>query len=384
MIISTIAITLIIIYLLLIGLLIYGFDKVENFKLQDLPAKTKFSIVIPFRNEAEHLPQLLASISRLNYPKSLFEIILVDDDSEDESVLIIEKRIAAKASKKDFTRIGNIRLIKNKRISDSPKKDAITTAIAVSKFDWIITTDADCILPKYWLDAFDEFVQTKKPNCIVAPITYHGQNSFFNRFQILDFLSLQGATIGGFGLRKPFLCNGANFAYRKSIFNAVDGFKGNSEIASGDDIFLLEKFTKHDTKKVHYLKSPKAIVTTSPAKNGSELIQQRLRWASKTSRYTNRFAKGIGIIVLLGNLVCLGFIPAVFLGYITFKTAVTLFIIKFSIDFLLLFKTSRFFKQETLLLSYLFSCLLYPFFSVYIVFLSLFKSYKWKGRTFKK
>jgi len=384
MIISTIAITLIIIYLLLIGLLIYGFDKVENFKLQDLPAKTKFSIVIPFRNEAEHLPQLLASISRLNYPKSLFEIILVDDDSEDESVLIIEKRLAAKASKKDFTRIGNIRLIKNKRISDSPKKDAITTAIAVSKFDWIITTDADCILPKYWLDAFDEFVQTKKPNCIVAPITYHGQNSFFNRFQILDFLSLQGATIGGFGLGKPFLCNGANFAYPKSIFNAVDGFKGNSEIASGDDIFLLEKFTQHDTKKVHYLKSSKAIVTTNPVKNGSELIQQRLRWASKTSRYTNRFAKGIGIIVLLGNLVCLGFIPAVFLDYITFKTAVTLFIIKFSIDFLLLFKTSRFFKQETLLLSYLFSCLLYPFFSVYIVFLSLFKSYKWKGRTFKK
>ncbi len=384
MILSTIAITVIIVYLILIGLLIYGFDKVDDFKLQDLPAKTKFSIVIPFRNEVENIPKLLASISKLNYPKSLFEIILVDDDSEDDSVSLIKKLLDTKSSKKDFTRSDNIRIIKNKRTSNSPKKDAITSAIAVSKFNWIITTDADCIFPAYWLDIFDECIQTKRPDCIVAPVTYHGANSFFNRFQILDFLSLQGATIGGFGLSKPFMCNGANFGYRKSVFNGLNGFEGNTDIASGDDIFLLEKFIKNDAQKVCYLKSQKAIVTTNSAKNISQLIQQRLRWASKTSRSTNGFTKAVGLVVLLGNLVCLGLIPAVILNYLTLKIAITLFIIKFSIDFLLLFKTSRFFKQETLLLSYLFSSLIYPFFSVYIVMLSLFKSYEWKGRTFKK
>ena len=384
MILSTIAITVIIIYLLLIGLLIYGFDKVDHFKLQDLPSKTKFSVVIPFRNEAENIPQLLASISRLNYPKSLFEIILVDDDSSDASVAVIKKFLDTKSTKKNFTQFDNIQIINNSRTSNSPKKDAISSAIAVSKFDWIITTDADCILPTYWLDVFDECIQTKKTDCIVAPVTYHGENSFLNRFQILDFLSLQGATIGGFGINKPFMCNGANFGYRKSVFNALDGFDGNTEIASGDDIFLLEKFIKNATQNVYYLKSQKAIVTTNPTKNISELIHQRLRWAAKTSRYTNRFAKAVGIIVLLGNLTCLELIPAVFLGFISLKTAIALIVIKFSIDFLLLFKTSRFFKQETLLLSYLFSSLIYPFFAVYIALLSLFKSYEWKGRTFKK
>jgi biofilm PGA synthesis N-glycosyltransferase PgaC len=389
MILSAISITVIIIYLLLIGLLIYGFDKVKLFQLQDLPAKTKFSIVIPFRNEAKNLPRLLASISKLNYPKSLFEIILVDDDSSDESVLIIEPFI----SKRPFDKVhtegrqktqADSRVLQNKRYSNSPKKDAITTAIAVSKFDWIITTDADCILPTYWLDVFDECIQTKHTDCIVAPVTYHGENSFFNRFQILDFLSLQGATIGGFGIHKPFMCNGANFGYRKSAFKALNGFEGNSDIASGDDIFLLEKFIQKNSRNVHYLKSQSAIVTTKPSKSVSELIQQRLRWATKTSRYTKGVAKGIGIIVLLGNLVCLVLIPATILNGMALKTAIALFVIKFSIDFLLLFKTSRFFKQETLLLSYLFSSLLYPFFSVYIVLLSLFKSYEWKGRTFKK
>jgi len=379
MIVSTVVIILIVIYLLMIGILTYGFDKVDDFKLQDLTAKTKFSVVIPFRNEGENLPKLLASVCQLNYPKSMFEIILVDDTSEDQSVTLIKEFLDTKFSKNE-----NIQVIKNIRTSDSPKKDAITSAIAIAKFNWIITTDADCVLPKYWLDTFDECIQTQNPNCIIAPVCYKGENSFFSRFQTLDFLSLQGATIGGFGIKKPFLCNGANFGYLKSTFITVNGFEGNTNIASGDDIFLLEKFIKQDAKKVHHLKSQKAIVFTKPVSNFKKLIAQRLRWASKTSTYNNSFAKFIGLIVFLGNLTCIAFIPLMVFNLLSIKIALALAIIKFSIDFLLLFKTSRFFKQETILLSYLFSSLIYPFFSVYIVVLSLFKSYEWKGRTFKK
>ncbi|WP_179349954.1 glycosyltransferase [Winogradskyella pacifica] len=378
---SFLFIFIIIIYLLIIGWLSYGFDKVDDFRVQDLSHKTKFSVIVPFRNEAKNLPKLLNSISKLNYPKPMFEVILVDDDSEDDSVAIIEN-ILGTSSKKD-SRFGNIQIIKNKRISNSPKKDAITSAIKVSKYDWIVTTDADCILPKYWLDTFDECIQLKNSNCIVAPVTYHGKMTFLNRFQTLDFLSLQGATIGSFGIKKPLMCNGANFAYRKSLFISVRGFEGNDTIASGDDIFLLEKLTAHDAESVHYLKSRNAIVTTNPAQSTKDLIQQRLRWASKTSQNKNWFTKSIGLVVLLGNLVCLGLLPAVYFNIITLKIALALFIIKGSIDFLLLFKTARFFKQDNLLVSYLFSSIIYPFFCVSIVFLSFFKSYEWKNRTFK-
>jgi cellulose synthase/poly-beta-1,6-N-acetylglucosamine synthase-like glycosyltransferase len=379
MIVSIISIGIIIIYLLLISALAFGFDKIKPFNLQDLPAKTKFSVIIPFRNEAENLNQLLASISKLNYPKSMFEVILVDDDSEDDSV----KGIHCFISKKDSNGIA-FKVIQNKRTSHSPKKDAISTAVKISKFDWIITTDADCILPKYWLDAFDEFIQLNDPNCIVAPVTYHGKTSFFNRFQTLDILSLQGATVGGFGLKSPFMCNGANFGYRKSLFESLNGFEGNTNIASGDDIFLLEKFLKHDATKVQYLKSSNAIVSTNPCQDFINLVHQRVRWASKTSRYNNVFAKLVGLFVFLGNLICLTFLPLVLFNFITLKIAMSLFVIKFCIDFLLLFKTARFFKQETLLLSYVLSSLLYPPFCVYVALLSLFKSYEWKGRTFKK
>jgi len=369
-------------YLVVIALFTYGFDKVEDFKLQDLQPKTKFSVVIPFRNEAKNLPKLLASISNLNFPKSMFEVILIDDDSEDDSVSIIEKFVNS-SRKNHNTLIDNIKIIKNTKTSNSPKKDAITSAIKVSKFNWIVTTDADCILPKYWLDTFDECIQTRQAHCIVAPVTYHGKTSFLNRFQTLDFLSLQGATIGGFGIKKPFMCNGANFAYSKSDFYTVNGFEGNTTISSGDDVFLLEKLRHLDAKKVHYLKSKHAIVTTNPTENTKQLIQQRLRWASKTSNYKYWFAKLVGLIVLLGNLIFIGLIPAVLLTNLSLKIGIALFVIKFSIDFLLLFKTSRFFKQENLLLSYLLSSFIYPFFNVYIAFLSFFSSYEWKGRSVK-
>lgn len=378
--IAAIAIILILIYLVLIGCLTYGFNKTEDFILQDLPPQTKFSIIIPFRNEAENLSRLLLSIAALNYPKSMFEVILINDESEDQSVHIIEKFIK---NIKDKSAI-DILVIDNIRRTKSPKKDAITTAMATTKYNWIITTDADCVLPKYWLDTYDEFIQVKNPNCIVAPVTYKGENSFFNRFQTLDFLSLQGVTIGGFGLNQPFMSNGANFGYQKSIFKTLKGFDDNSDIASGDDIFLLEKCIQLNKSKVNYLKSRKAIVTTKPAKNITDLIHQRVRWASKTSQHNNTFAQLLGIVVLLANLICVISIPAVLLGFLKVKTFIALYTIKFSIDFLLLFKSTRFFKQDTLLLSYLFSSLLYPFYNIYVVILSFFNTYEWKGRTFKK
>ncbi|MDO6595459.1 glycosyltransferase [Oceanihabitans sp. 2_MG-2023] len=371
------------VYIFLIGILAFGFDKVKRFAMEDLEAKTSFSVVIPFRNEAENLPSLLKSLEALQYPKHLYEIILVNDASEDNSVTIIEKVLHTNLRKDKFTR-NPIKIINNLRESDSPKKDAITSAIQIAKYDWIITTDADCILPKFWLDTFDAFIQKRDADFIVAPVTYSKAKTFLDRFQLLDFLSLQGATIGGFGIQKPFLCNGANLGYRKDFFKTVQGFHGNTNIASGDDIFLLEKALKQDAKKVHYLKSEHVIVTTEAVKNFKDLISQRVRWASKSASYKNNFAKAVGLLVLLMNasLICL--LTLCITGIFNVKVLLYLFLIKCSIDFLLLFKTLRFYKQETFLPSFIFSCFLYPFFSVYVVFVSVFSNYKWKGRAFKK
>ncbi|WP_272022254.1 glycosyltransferase family 2 protein [Olleya namhaensis] len=372
-------IIIILLYLFLIGVFVIGFDKVKEYRLRDLAPKTTFTVVIPFRNEAENLPKLIASLLNLNYPKDLFEILLVNDDSEDQSVDIIQKHLSQNKSNRLF-----IKIIDNQRLTKSPKKDAITTAVTQAKHEWILTTDADCTVPNYWLDSFDNYIQDHSLKMLAGPVTYNSNNRLFNAFQTLDFLSLIGATIGAFGIRKPFLCNGANLAYKKDFFTSLNGFEGNSNIASGDDIFLMEKALKEDKNAVHFLKSEQAIVNTAPQKNIKDLLSQRIRWASKTRHYNNTFAKIVGLLVLIANASIVISIVLTALGLFKTKTFAYLFFIKIAIDYLLLYKTSQFFNKQEALKHYVWSCFIYPFFSVYVAFIALFTNYKWKGRSFKK
>ncbi|WP_299064502.1 glycosyltransferase [uncultured Polaribacter sp.] len=384
-----------VLYAILIISLTIGFKRVAEFKGNNNQNKTSFSVIIPFRNEAENLPNLLASIFKLNYPKELVEFILVDDASTDNSVTVIdnfvfsnqkkgetlqEQQIFDTISQKNEITQTDIRILKNKRTSNSPKKDAITTAITVSKNNWIVTTDADCLLPKNWLKTFNNFIQENNPKMIVAPVNYKVEDTFLEQFQLLDFMSLQGTTIGGFGIKFPFLCNGANFGYKKEEFLQLNGFEGNNNIASGDDIFLFEKFIKADKKSVRYLKSKEAIVTTFPVKSWLSLIHQRTRWAAKTSSFSSLKVKFIGLLILLTNV-----LVVYYLWIASIEIMFVPFVVKLMVDVLLFLPTSEFFNHKKVFLKwYVLASLVYPFFSVFIIFKSFFFKYDWKGRRFKK
>jgi cellulose synthase/poly-beta-1,6-N-acetylglucosamine synthase-like glycosyltransferase len=360
---------ILIVYFFTIGFLIYGFTKVNTIDYIGLKQNTKFSIIVPFRNEAKNLPSLLESLSKLNYPMELFTLILVDDESEQ---VFNVQRLKFKVS-----------VIKNVRVSNSPKKDAIVNAMQIVNTNWIITTDADCVVNKNWLLTLDNYIQLHDVSMIAGAVTYDCKNSFLHHFQQLDLASLQGATIGSFGIKKGFMCNGANFAYTKSFFQELNGFNGNDGIASGDDVFLLQKAVAQFPEKVHYLKSKNNIVITKPLDDWKSLFYQRVRWASKTSSYQSRFGKGLGILVFIGNLsLVLAFILSV-LGLFSFLNILLLFALKFAVDTVLIYKTDRFLNKTKM--SYLIlSSLFYPFFSVSVALYSLFGKYEWKGRSFTK
>lgn len=366
------------IYAILIGLFIRGFDEVEEFHPKQDVENIQFSVIVPFRNEATHLPKLLDSIQHLDYPKEQFECLFVDDKSNDDSVKIIEGKLQDSGI--------NFQILQNNRQSNSPKKDALTTAIQQSQFEWIMTTDADCILPEQWLQTVASFIQEKSPEMVVGPVTYESvEYSFVEHFQILDILSLQGSTIGGFGIGKPFLCNGANLAYKKDTFLQLNGFQGNDNIASGDDIFLFEKFIKSDPKKVHFLKSKLAIVSTFPLQSWREVIEQRTRWAAKSGSYTMFFTKLVGLIVFLMNLAFILSLGMMFWKRIYIDDFLFLVFLKMMVDFMLIRETSKYYRGKSKKIrDYLFVFFLHPFFTIYIAFRSLFVKYTWKGRAFKK
>lgn len=359
-------------YCFLIVLFITGFNQLKEYHVNQ-EYLTRFSVIIPFRNEAKQLPNLLTSIATLKYPKHYFEVILIDDDSSDNSVQLINQFCA---NNPDV----NIQLINNIRSSNSPKKDAISVAIPLTKNDWIVSTDADCILPPLWLASFNTYITTNTPNMVVGPVSIKGDSSFLSQFQLIDFLSMQGATIGSFGVKRPFMANGANLAYRKDLFLKLNGFEDNNFIASGDDVFLLENFTAYDKTKVLFLNNIKALVTTFPTNTWADLIQQRKRWAAKATHFKNPFAKGIGMLVFLANCIALiSFIMGLF------NIKLLLFLIpKIITDTILIYKTANLYQEVLKPISYIKTVILYPFFTAFIAISSMFGSFNWKDRNFKK
>ncbi|GAA0872457.1 glycosyltransferase [Gangjinia marincola] len=360
-------------YAVLILGLAFGIHRIPNQHLIRLTPKTHFSIIVPFRNEAQRMEDLLNSLLSLNYPNTLFEVIFVDDASTDHSQDLINQHLDQKI---------NFNIVENQRSSISPKKDAITTAVQTAKGNFIITTDADVSLPANWLSHFDALLQKEQPVMIVAPVTLsYDPSQWVSIYDALDFLSLQGVTMGSFGFGKPLMCNGANLGYDKKAFLEIHGFEGNANIASGDDVFLLQKFLSHG-KKISYLNAIEATVSTPTVSSFSAFTQQRKRWAAKTSSYTLWFPKFTGLIVLLMNVSLIGlFVTAffwsrlwIFLGYF--------FLIKSLADQLLLFRAAQQLGQQDLFKHQWKIILFHPFITIYVA-LSSFLGYSWKGRTFK-
>lgn len=356
------------IYAVSIGVLILGFTKMKPIHFHNAIPQTRFSIVVPFRNEAQNLPRLLASLEALDYPKNQFEVILVDDASEDDFVLPKTK--------------SNMRIIVSQRKTNSPKKDAINTAITLAKYEWIITTDADCVVHFNWLKVYDNYIQQTDRKMVAAGVCYAPKKGFLHAFQNLDLLSLQGATIGSFGVFGQFMCNGANFAYQKEFFFALNGFEGNENIASGDDVFLLQKAVKKDKKKVGFCMHENSIVVTQSLDSWKDLFFQRVRWAAKSPGYSSRFGKFLALVVFGTNVALLAALLLWLFKRLDANYFMLFLGIKFFVDFVLISLSARHFHAR--LNGLLAASLLHPFFNFTVGLYSLLGSYQWKGRTFRK
>ncbi len=331
--------------------------------------KIKFSIIIPFKNEADNLPLLLHSLQKINYPKEFFEIIFVNDHSSDSGEQIIKK----------YGDILPIKTLQNIWNSKSPKKDALETGIQQAKFEYIITTDADCEIPEDWLLSYNHFIVQKSPELIAGPVTYTDKKGFFYKFQSLEFLILQAFTQAGFAVKKAFIANGANLCFTKKSFEEVGGYQGNKHLVSGDDVFLLEKIRKKFPKKIYFLKDRNNVVRTFPVENKQKLIYQKIRWASKMKIKKKSLGFWIGLLILTINLYQIYFLFFLFVFSIS---SVLFLLIKFLIDFYLIIQTNKFYQNKLKLLHILYSELIYPFYLFSVLLGIINGNFKWKDNKY--
>lgn len=337
----------------------------------DAPAG--FSIIINYRDEAAHLPALLDSIQQLNYPKNNCEFLFINDASTDASRSIIE------AFQSQHTHI-KIRLLNRIPTSASAKKDGITQALQVATYNHILTTDADCLLPPQWLQAYHDHYTAYTASIFVAgPVQILATDTVIGQLQTSEMVALQLTTVGGFALRKPFLCNGANMSFTKTHFNEVAGYDGNANIASGDDIFLLEKSAALDASACYYLKDKNALVTTYPKTRWKEAIAQRARWAQKGAKTTSMLNKLLSFQVLAANAFVVIAPLIAWLPGVSIKAIVIVLALKTFTDIVVLYIGYRFFDNKKWLRYLLPQLVCYPILVLAVAFKSL-TTVEWKQR----
>ncbi len=335
--------------------------------------KTTVSVLVPVRNEEQHIANLIQDLIAQNYPITLFNIIIIDDHSTDQTATIV----------RSFSN-SNLRLLQLaiEKPINSYKKRAIATAIATCDSELILTTDGDCRMGPDWIASIVSMFEQEHCQLISSPVAYHQEKSLAEKIQTVEFELLIAAGAACIQNKFPNTCNGANLAYTRAAYHAVGGFKGIDDLASGDDELLLHKMHKQFPDGLRFLKEPSAIVYTEAKGTLRSFYQQRKRWASKSVKYADKRMVLLVSIIYFFNLLI--FIQAGLLFFTTANLAMFVILIgvKMGLDAILIFQSLSFFKKRRLLFLL---PLVEIFYVIYILIIGIIANiggaYEWKGRT---
>lgn len=362
-------ILLFLIYFLFLTLLIIGWKKIPfNEVRKELTDGPLLSVIIPARNEGNNIQLLLEDIRSQTYGN--FEVIVVNDNSTDntyDSVKLFARDDAR------FSIIENL---------EHGKKKALTRGINESRGEIIITTDADCRVQKGWLQGMLNYFQNENVKMVFGGVSIQSA-SIFSDLQAHEFLSLIGTAASTLTLGVPTMCNGANLAYRKSIFKEIGGYTDNFHIASGDDEFLMHKIFHRYPEGIRFAADQNTIVQTSASSNLNEFLHQRIRWAGKWRHKLTVSNVILAVFVLSFHLSVL-FLPlAAASRWLDPLLALLLFSVKVTLEWIFLKSVAGFLKVPWKPSAFFLLQVIYPVYAVFIGLASTFFSFEWKGRKLK-
>ena len=352
-----------------------GLDKLTSAKGISIPEEF-ISIIIPFRNESENILGSLRSLENQNYPKGKYEVIYVNDSSDDDS---LQKILSAQKS-------SNIKAISvpDDFSTYAHKKRAIRFGISNSTGSIIITTDSDCVHNKEWLQQMVSCFDNET-GFVSGPVEFIEEKTIFEKLQKLEFSGLVLTGAGLIGINKPVICNAANIAYRKNTYETVNGFNDQLNLSSGDDELLMQKIWSSGKYRIKFCWNREAIVLTKGNDSLQKFYHQRKRWASKGLFYADKI---LIIKLILIFLFYLGLIAqislSVFLSPIFLVSFIISFLIKITFEYLILKKGLNFIFSKNVL-RYLPLAELFQI--PYIIIAGIagtFGNYIWKDRRIKR
>lgn len=292
------------------------FVKTEDDKLLE-----SSTVIVAARNEERNIENCLISLNNLEYPEGKLEIIIVNDDSDDNTEQIVRNFISDKS---------HFKLINpTKDFGDTKgKARAIANAIEIAKGEIILTTDADCVVSPTWVKTIASYYQDDIS--MVCGYTNQKWESIFQAVQDMDFIYLLTVGAGSINLGKPLSAIGNNMSYRKSVYLEVGGYE-KIPFSVTEDFELLMAFKKIKNKKIIYPVDKGALVTSEPCKDVKTLFRQKKRWAigGMNSRLDNLLIISTGLWVALFTLFVPFFFTANILYLLLLKVFTDLFMVYF-------------------------------------------------------
>lgn len=367
-----IILSLLIIYSLLIVAFMVGWLKIPTHTVNGkntLQQHTKISVVIAFRNEENNLPSLLNSLRLQDYPTKDYEIILINDHSEDNGVELL---------KKEFAKLPKLNLLHLPE-GVNGKKEAVQLGFKQARGELIVTTDADCIVPPKWLSVYNEFyIAQHKPDMIIGLVDLITSSSILKKIFRLEFLSLIASSAGASGINRPVFNNAANLAIKAECVKSDLDLK--KKLVSGDDVFLLHQF-KMNQLIIKLLKCKDHLVKSQAPEGLGEFFSQRVRWASKAVAYRDKDTILVSWVIFATNL---GLLSSYFIFPLArnFFPLIIAWGIKLTVDISVFILHKKHFELK--LADFLLVPIIELFYPIYIVISAIsgkLKPFQWKGRS---
>ncbi|MFC2103056.1 glycosyltransferase [Bacteroidota bacterium] len=320
------------------------------------------SIIIAAKDEVKNLSNLISSLQNINYPADNFEVIIVDDNSIDETFI--------KANELSDI-LTNFRVVKPEFKSFEGKRGALAFGISIASFPNILITDADCMPAKDWLVNCGNSINSGY-DFIFGIAPFFQSNNLVNKVSCFEnfrntFLSFSAANMG-----MAYTASARNFGFRKVAFDEIGGYKNTTDTLSGDDNLLLREAIKNNLK-IGPMTSAGSFVYSNTKDTFKEYFSQRARHTQTSFHYLNKSK----IFLALWHSLNIIFIPLLILSIVNI-----LFLLPFLVKIIFDLSTGLLFQKK---LGYKFSIveivylqILYEVFLVVHFFRAKFGKVSWK------
>jgi len=350
-------------YIVLLFIIFRGLIKARQMRM--ICHTPTVTIVVVARNEETVIGRLLDSMEVLDYPEDRYEVMLIDDDSKDDT---------GKIMRKYSDRHKHWKTIKHQKADNilRGKKGGLTLGIRESTGEILLITDADCVVKPGWIRSMVSCF-TPDIGMVLGNSPVRKRNDFLSVYQRFDNLCEASLAAATTAYNKPSHSNARNLAFRRIVFTEVGGYGSIAHVATGDDFFLSQLIRTTTKWKFAYNTDPGSFVETDEPTWGKRYWHQQLRRNSKAFQLTPLFFMS-GAWVFLFH---------VYLAYLLFNPSqwsflFVLLILKFTIEFISVYTGARLFRQKDIVKYFPLLWIIYPTVFIGTQLLGSLQFYRWK------